>query len=132
MNNQIRPYAWGSRTALADLLGEPSPAPGPQAELWIGAHPGASSFIAGDPGRSLAEVIASDPVGTVGRRRMPFSGPGCRSCSRFSPAANLSRCRPTPTPHTPAAGSPVNRRPGYPSCLLYTSPSPRDGLLSRM
>ena len=40
MRNRIRPYAWGSRTAIAELLGEPSPAPHPQAELWLGAHPG--------------------------------------------------------------------------------------------
>ena len=40
MDNRIRPYAWGSRTAIAELLGAPSPAPHPQAELWMGAHPG--------------------------------------------------------------------------------------------
>ena len=39
MHNRIRPYAWGSRTAIAELLGAPSPSPHPQAELWVGAHP---------------------------------------------------------------------------------------------
>ena len=39
MRNRIRPYAWGSRTAIAELTGEPSPSPHPQAELWLGAHP---------------------------------------------------------------------------------------------
>ena len=97
MRNRVRPYAWGSRTAIAELLGEPSPAPHPQAELWIGAHPADSSVLldpdtpAGGPvgggrggrpddsGRPLVEVIAADPVGTMGepvhRRfgaRLPF------------------------------------------------------------
>ena len=89
MRNRIRPYAWGSRTAIADLLGEPSPAPHPQAELWVGAHPADSSFLLGAPGddvgndaadgRPLTEVIAADPVGAMGEpvhdrfgSRLPF------------------------------------------------------------
>ena len=80
MRNRIRPYAWGSRTAIADLLGEPSPSPHPQAELWIGAHPGDSSVLIDEHGdRSLADVIAQDPTATLGRRahemfdsRLPF------------------------------------------------------------
>ncbi len=80
MRNRIRPYAWGSRTALAELLGEPSPSPHPQAELWIGAHPGDSSVLLGQAGeRSLVQVIADDPVAALGARaheafdsRLPF------------------------------------------------------------
>jgi mannose-6-phosphate isomerase len=41
----IRPYPWGTRTAIADLQGRPVPAPGPEAELWMGAHPSAPSSI---------------------------------------------------------------------------------------
>jgi mannose-6-phosphate isomerase len=67
MHNQIRPYAWGSRTAIAELIGEPSPSPHPQAELWIGAHPADSSLLIGEHGRtSLAEVITADPVAALG------------------------------------------------------------------
>lgn len=86
MRNRIRPYAWGSRTAIAELLGEPSPAPHPQAELWIGAHPADSSALLDEPvdasggdGRPLTEVITADPIGTMGARvhdrfgsRLPF------------------------------------------------------------
>ncbi|MDX3111635.1 type I phosphomannose isomerase catalytic subunit, partial [Nonomuraea angiospora] len=35
----IRPYDWGSVTALPQLFGTP-PTGRPQAELWMGAHPG--------------------------------------------------------------------------------------------
>lgn len=66
MRNQIRPYAWGSRTAIAELLGEPSPSPHPQAELWMGAHPHAPSTLLGDDEQSLLEHIAADPHAALG------------------------------------------------------------------
>lgn len=76
LDNPIRPYAWGSRTSIADLLGKPVPAPHPEAEMWLGAHPGDPSRI-GDT--SLLDVLAADPDGQLGaavaRRwdgRLPF------------------------------------------------------------
>ncbi|HYN73095.1 MAG TPA: type I phosphomannose isomerase catalytic subunit, partial [Nakamurella sp.] len=67
MHNRIRPYAWGSRTAIAELLGAPSPSPHPQAELWVGAHPADSSTLVDERGeRSLADLIAQDPIGMLG------------------------------------------------------------------
>jgi len=42
----IRGYAWGSRTAIAALQGRPASG-GPEAELWMGAHPGAPAVLAG-------------------------------------------------------------------------------------
>ena len=80
MDNRIRPYAWGSRTAIAELLGAPSPAPHPQAELWMGAHLGDSSSLIGPAGeRPLIESIADKPVLLLGERvearfgpRLPF------------------------------------------------------------
>ncbi|GAA2020851.1 mannose-6-phosphate isomerase [Nakamurella flavida] len=88
MRNQIRPYAWGSRTAIAELTGEPSPTRHPQAELWIGAHPADSSRLLDDPdgraaptgtpdppGHALVDVIAADPVGTLGPRVLQAFGP---------------------------------------------------------
>ncbi len=38
--NTVRPYAWGSTTAIPELLGT-APTGEPQAEMWMGAHPGA-------------------------------------------------------------------------------------------
>ena len=69
MKNAIQPYAWGSRTAIAELLGEPTPSESPQAELWMGAHPKAPSdvFIDGEY-RSLADEIAASPADTLGAR----------------------------------------------------------------
>ncbi|WBB64864.1 mannose-6-phosphate isomerase, class I [Micromonospora sp. WMMD812] len=58
----IRDYAWGSRSAIATLQGRPVPSDGPEAELWLGAHPGAPAAVERDGTRvSLADVLAADP-----------------------------------------------------------------------
>ncbi|MBV8932647.1 MAG: mannose-6-phosphate isomerase, class I [Kutzneria sp.] len=81
LRNAVRPYAWGSRVAIAQLLGKPVPAPHPEAELWIGAHPGAPSTLVGVDGtaQSLLDVLGADPAGQLGTgcadrwgNRLPF------------------------------------------------------------
>jgi mannose-6-phosphate isomerase len=67
----IQPYAWGSRTAIAELLGT-EPTGEPQAELWLGAHPLAPSIVDGEP---LDKVVADDPVGVVGWAAVEAFGP---------------------------------------------------------
>ncbi|MFM2352848.1 MAG: mannose-6-phosphate isomerase, class [Actinomycetota bacterium] len=48
IENTPRPYAWGSTTAIAELLGT-TPSGGPEAELWLGDHPGSPArIVAGD------------------------------------------------------------------------------------
>jgi mannose-6-phosphate isomerase len=63
----IQPYAWGSREAIAELQGRPVPSPGPEAELWMGAHPSAPSGLerSGRHG-TLDQVIAADPAAELG------------------------------------------------------------------
>jgi mannose-6-phosphate isomerase len=69
LENTIQDYAWGSQTAIAELLGHPSPSPEPQAELWMGAHPKASSLVlTGGEWRSLADAIAESPEDVLGER----------------------------------------------------------------
>lgn len=71
----LRSYAWGSRTALAELCGRPVPSAHPEAELWFGAHPA-------DPARvringhteSLLELVASDPQRQLGAVAPEFGG----------------------------------------------------------
>jgi mannose-6-phosphate isomerase len=80
LGNTVQPYAWGSRTAIAELLGEPSPSAGPQAELWMGAHPSAPSVLTRDGvAGTLTAAIAANPVLELGERvaerfggRLPF------------------------------------------------------------
>src|SRR5581483_4456130 len=59
----VKPYSWGTRDAIADLQGRPVPAPGPEAELWMGAHPSAPSGVAWT---TLDEVIAAAPERVLG------------------------------------------------------------------
>ena len=59
----IRPYPWGTRTAIAELQGRPVPAPGPEAELWMGAHPSAPSGVGWT---TLDEAIAVAPERALG------------------------------------------------------------------
>jgi mannose-6-phosphate isomerase len=64
LSSPVRDYAWGSITAIPHLLGT-EPTAHPQAELWIGAHPGAPSVVT-STGQSLEEAIAQDPPATLG------------------------------------------------------------------
>ncbi|WP_198663358.1 mannose-6-phosphate isomerase, class I [Jiangella endophytica] len=77
LDNPVRSYAWGSPTVIPELLGR-APSGQPEAELWVGAHPGSPSTVAGD-GRPLSALIEADPAATLGdavvRRfgpRLPF------------------------------------------------------------
>ena len=80
LRNEVMHYAWGSHTALADLLGRAAPSAEPEAELWMGAHPSAPSRVQTDGGDvALDAWIARDPGGVLGagvaRRfdgRLPF------------------------------------------------------------
>ncbi|MGW0161782.1 mannose-6-phosphate isomerase, class I [Mycobacterium sp. NPDC003323] len=68
LRGAIRKYAWGSRTAIAEFTGRPSPTANPEAELWLGAHPGDPAHCDTDAGeRSLLEMITADPEGQLGR-----------------------------------------------------------------
>jgi mannose-6-phosphate isomerase len=67
LDNPVQNYAWGSRTAIAELLGRPSPSEQPEAELWMGAHPKAPSRIAEPSGLgTLDRAIQEEPVGLLG------------------------------------------------------------------
>ncbi|MFI5615833.1 mannose-6-phosphate isomerase, class I [Streptomyces sp. NPDC051567] len=75
LTNTIRPYAWGSTTAIPALLGA-EPTGEPQAEMWMGAHPGAPSRLDRGAGEvTLADVVAADPVGELGAATVAAFGP---------------------------------------------------------
>ncbi|HKN97853.1 MAG TPA: mannose-6-phosphate isomerase, class I [Pseudonocardiaceae bacterium] len=81
LRNKVRPYAWGSRTVIAEMQGRAVPAPHPEAELWMGAHPDDPSSVLGPDGaeHTLLHLVDGDPVGQLGERyarrwanRLPF------------------------------------------------------------
>ena len=73
----IMPYAWGSRTAIAEMTGRPAPSSGPEAELWMGAHPVAPSrLLRGETApQSLADVIDHGPAAELGTEVVAAFGP---------------------------------------------------------
>ncbi|MFZ4893254.1 mannose-6-phosphate isomerase, class I [Plantibacter sp. Mn2098] len=71
-----RDYAWGSHTAIAEVLGS-QPSGGPEAELWLGAHPGAPTRIvdaaALGGAQDLKAWIEQDPAAALGGLQgLPF------------------------------------------------------------
>jgi mannose-6-phosphate isomerase len=72
----VMPYAWGSRTAIATLQGRTTPSHGPEAELWMGAHPLAPSrIVRGGAITPLTSVIAEDSVRELGAATAARFGP---------------------------------------------------------
>ncbi|CAM5253960.1 hypothetical protein SCALM49S_08564 [Streptomyces californicus] len=80
LSNTVRPYAWGSTTAIPALLGI-APTGEPQAEMWMGAHPGAPSRLTrttattGETEIPLTEAIETDPEGELGADTVARFGP---------------------------------------------------------
>lgn len=70
LSNTVRPYAWGSTTAIPALLGV-APTGEPQAEMWMGAHPGAPSRIT-----RTGSAPDATPGATPGTPPAPASAPG--------------------------------------------------------
>lgn len=77
LHARVQHYAWGSPTAIPDLLGCEGDGR-PWAELWMGAHPAAPSTIdRGSGPLTLDALIDADPDSTLGPAasafdRLPF------------------------------------------------------------
>ena len=78
IDNVLRDYAWGSTTAIAALLGRPESG-GPEAELWIGAHPDSPSVARvpedGSASTALDALISRDPEHFLGSDSVARFGP---------------------------------------------------------
>jgi mannose-6-phosphate isomerase len=76
IENALRDYAWGSTTAIAGLLGRPESG-SPEAELWIGAHPGDASLVRRPDGSDIPmdQLIAEDPEHFLGSESLAEFGP---------------------------------------------------------
>jgi mannose-6-phosphate isomerase len=79
LENPVQRYAWGSTTAIPELLGQPVDG-SPQAELWLGAHPSApSQVVRGSERRPLDDVVTREAGRYLGESvrtwfgdRLPF------------------------------------------------------------
>jgi mannose-6-phosphate isomerase len=75
MHNRIQDYDWGSTSALA-LLQSRTPGGGPEAELWMGAHPAApSELVVGDGERiALPDAVNRFPEALLGQATLDRFG----------------------------------------------------------
>ena len=75
LTNPTQPYAWGSMTAIPDLLGLPATSV-PVAESWMGAHPSAPSRVTTAEGETGLDVlIAADAEVLLGSDVVARFGP---------------------------------------------------------
>jgi mannose-6-phosphate isomerase len=109
----IRGYAWGSRTAIAGLQGRPTPTEAPEAELWLGAHPGAPAVLA-DSGTPLDAAITADPVGLLGDDVAGEYGPRLPFLLKVLAAAEPLSLQAHPDPVQAAAGFAAEDAAGVP------------------
>ncbi len=74
LTNTTRDYAWGSATAIAGFLGT-EPGGGPEAELWMGAHPDSPSLaLTPDGPVPLDRLISAHPATTLGTEALAAFG----------------------------------------------------------
>ncbi|WP_408016168.1 mannose-6-phosphate isomerase, class I [Rhodococcus artemisiae] len=69
----VQSYSWGSRSAIAELMGRPCPTDLPEAELWLGAHPSGPSML--ETGVLLSDVIDRAPTSALGPKCVDKFGP---------------------------------------------------------
>ena len=92
LRGAVRTYAWGSRTAIADFTGRPSPTIHPEAELWLGAHPQDPAWLQTEHGEeSLLQAVQDDPEGQLGSVAIGT----IRSCRLFVARYSRSPFEPT-------------------------------------
>lgn len=115
ISNTPRDYAWGSPTAIADLLGRPASG-GPEAELWLGAHHGSPARITRPEltggAADLADWIGRDPRAALGAdlagaARLPFL---LKVLAAHSPLSLQAH----PSPERAAAGFALENAAGIP------------------
>ena len=74
LKNSVQHYKWGSKEYIGELLGIKSGRE-PMAELWMGAHPGAPSYvIEKETELSLIQMIEQQPEFMLGPRIMSLTG----------------------------------------------------------
>jgi mannose-6-phosphate isomerase len=130
ITNVPRDYAWGSTDAIATLLGR-TPSGRPEAELWLGAHPGSPSIVVNpavvDGVGTLADWIQAEPERSLGqgRRHLPFLMKVLAAAAPLSIQAH-------PTPEQARQGFDRENREGVPlqaSERNYKDPFPKPEII---
>lgn len=116
LENTLRPYAWGSHTAIAELFGR-EPSGSPEAELWIGAHPDSPSMVVHPDGRRepLDRLIAHNPEAALGTAAVAAFGPRLPFLAKVLAAGAPLSLQVHPTPAQASEGFAAENRAGVPA-----------------
>ena len=71
IDNVPRDYAWGSRTAIAEILGRKASG-GPEAEYWLGSHPASPSFVVESGGTNDSATTLNAFLADSGQPQLGF------------------------------------------------------------
>jgi mannose-6-phosphate isomerase len=112
LTTAVRHYPWGSRTVIPDLLGQPTPADRPHAELWVGAHPGEPSLLT--DGRPLDRAISENPAAMLGPAVVERFGPRLPFLLKVLAAETPLSLQAHPTTAQAAAGFAAEEAAGVP------------------
>ncbi|MCW2695631.1 MAG: manA [Modestobacter sp.] len=112
LTNSVRHYPWGSRTVIPELLGEPSPADRPYAELWMGAHADQPSRLA--DGTPLDAAITAAPDQMLGTAVIERFGPRLPFLMKVLAADRPLSLQAHPTPEQAAVGFAAEEAAGVP------------------
>lgn len=123
LRGQIRPYPWGSHSAIARLQGRPTPTEQPEAELWLGAHPDSPSTLSRDAGEvSLLDVIRDDPESVLGAPVVAEYGPRLPFLLKVLAAAQPLSLQAHPDAGQAAQAYAAERAAGGTGPMSYTDP----------
>lgn len=108
MTNTLQRYAWGSTTAIPELLGAPVDGR-PVAEMWLGAHASAPSMTvplgaADAVPVALSELLRAEPDRLLGRAVVEDFGPRLPYLLKVLAAAQPLSLQVHPKPHVARAG----------------------------
>jgi len=106
----VQRYAWGSRSAIPELLGSGGDG-GPQAELWLGAHPLAPARAGGV---RLDELVLNDPEAALGADVAARFGPRLPFLLKVLAAAEPLSLQAHPTAERASAGFAEENAAGIP------------------
>ena len=120
-------YAWGSPTAIPELLGVPATGD-PVAGAWFGSHHAGPSLIADDDARTLVDAIAGDPRRALGEDVVARFGErlvGAGTDARGPAGGGLPRAYGLQRRIGRVGGFGGAGRPGLPGLRPHPAPRPR-------
>ncbi|MBI9114625.1 mannose-6-phosphate isomerase, class I [Sanguibacter suaedae] len=108
LTNGVQNYAWGSPTAIPDLLGVPADGR-PVAEMWLGAHAGLPSSCSPCDSEdatpvALSDLLRSAPDALLGRAVVEEYGPRLPYLLKVLAADRPLSLQVHPAPHVARAG----------------------------